>query len=205
MVESSLDSRMSREIMKDREGNYPEFIQRAVGLKVIIMLIKSKDPENPVIDSFSEEYSEIIEGYRSGNIQLPNSVTGDSRKGLIREVSVNTLSDLRPVELQGEYQGTGYELLKVVIDTDEGGAIGTAKMSVYGRDNDNLKTDLIIDSEIIDGQLQYLGVPGVYIRWSGDDVATAVTPTNDEYEIEVHSSSINSDVSSIGSVSMTRR
>ena len=31
------------------------------------------------------------------------------------------------------------------------------------------------------------------------------TNANDEYEIEVHSSSINADVSSIGSISMTRR
>ena len=43
------------------------------------------------------------------------------------------------------------------------------------------------------------------MRWSGDDVATATTNADDEYEIEVHSSSINSDISSVGSISMTRR
>ena len=32
MFESELDSRLSREVRKDREGNYPEYVIRAVGL-----------------------------------------------------------------------------------------------------------------------------------------------------------------------------
>ena len=205
MVESMLDSRMAREIMKDREGNYPEFIQRAVGLKAILMLLQSSDPENPVIESFDEEFKDIIEGYRSGKIQLPNAVTADSSKGVIREVSVNGSSDLRPVELRGEYTGTDYELLKVVIESGEGGIIGTARMSVYGKGNDKLKDNLLIDSEIISGDYQNCGVGTLFIRWSGDDVASAICTGADDYEIELHGSALPSTVSEVGSVTLTRR
>jgi hypothetical protein len=204
MVESLLDSRLAREIVKDREGNYPEFIQRATGLKVITMLLKSNDPENPIIESFEEEFNEIIEGYRSGTIQLPNAVTADSSKGVIREVSVSGSSDLRPVELRGNYNGVGYELLKLVIESGEGGAIGTAKMSVYGKDNNQLKNDLIVNSEIIDGDFQVL-CSGVRIRWSGDDVATAVCTAGDEYEIELKGMDCEVSTSQVGSISLTRR
>ena len=204
MVESLLDSRLSREIMKDREGNYPEFIQRAVGLKAITMLMASSDPDNPVLESFTEEFNDIIEGYRSGTIQLPNAVTAESGRGVIREVTVNDSSDLRPVELKGNYAGSGYELLKVKIESGEGGIIGTAKMSVYGKNSNQLKIDLIVDSEIIDGQFMYL-CPGMRIRWSGDDVATAVCTALDEYEIELKGYDCEVSTSQMGSVSLSRR
>tara|TARA_B100000424_G_C22939418_1_gene499874 strand:+ start:1940 stop:2905 length:966 start_codon:yes stop_codon:yes gene_type:complete len=204
MVESLLDSRMSREIMKDREGNYPEFIQRAVGLKVILMLMASKDPENPIIDSFTDEFNDIIEGYRSGTIQLPNAVTAESSKGVIREVSVNANSDLRPVELKGNYNGFGYELLKVKIETGAGGTIGQAKMTVFGKSDTTLKADVIVESEVIDGDFMFL-VQGMEIRWSGDDVATAVCTEGDEYEIELKGYDCEVTTSQMGSVSLTRR
>ena len=205
MVESMLDSRMAREIMKDREGNYPEFIQRAVGLKGIMMLMQTSDPENPVIDSFDSEFNDIIEGYRSGKIQLPNAVTADSSKGVIREVSVNGSSDLRPVELTGEYGGAYYELLKIYIESGEGGIIGTAKMSVYGKGNDQLKNELLVDSETITGDFQHCGVGNLYIRWSGDDVVTAICTATDEYEIELWGTALPTSVTNAGSVTLTRR
>ena len=204
MVESLLDSRLSREIMKDREGNYPEFIKRATALKACVLLISTQDVENPMIESFNDEFDHIIEGYRSGNIQLPTSVTVDSAQGVLREVSVNANSDLRPVELKGTYLGLGYELLKVFIETDEGGAIGTAKYTVVGRSSTGLKNQTIVDSEVIDGQFQRL-TPDLWIRWGGDDVATAICTVGDEYEIEIHGLDIPSTVSQNGSISLTRR
>ena len=205
MVESLLDSRMSREIMKDREGNYPEFIVRATGLKAITLLIKAHDPENPVVESFEEEFNEIIEGYRSGNITLPNSITQESSRGVIRTVLNDNATDLFPVELKGNYNGSGYELLKVKIESGDNGIIGTAKMTVYAKDSDQLKIDKVVDAETITGDFQSLGVSGLYIRWSGDDVASAVCTANDEYEIELHGSGMESTISQQGSIRMSRR
>tara|TARA_Y100000593_G_scaffold85681_1_gene163095 strand:- start:4114 stop:5064 length:951 start_codon:yes stop_codon:yes gene_type:complete len=202
LIESHLDNRMTREVMKDREGNYPEMIVHATALQTVILLLKAHDPNNEVIEPFKSELDEIIDGLKSGSIVLPSSVTADSSKGVIREVSVNANSDLRPVELKGNYNASGYDLIKLKVIT--GGVIGTSTYSVWVKDSDTLKNNQVITAEKITGDYDHV-VSGLYIRWSGDDVASAITTADDEYEIEVHSSSIDTDISSIGSVSMTRR
>jgi len=205
LIESHLDNRLSREVLKDREGNYPEIIVHVTALQTVLLLLKAHDPNNDVIEPFKSELDELIEGLKAGSIVLPTSISGDSSKGVIREVSVNASSDLRPIELKGHYSGTGYELLKVYIDSGEGGVIGTTKMSVLGKSSSLLKTDTLVDSEIITGDFQTLGAGSLYIRWSGDDVTSAITTAADEYEIELWGSSLDATVSSIGSVIMTRR
>ena len=205
MVESQLDSRMAREVMKDREGLYPAYIIRATSLMTILLILKANDPNNDYINMFETEYKEIIKGYQDGSIVLPNAVTQDSSKGVLREVSVNSASDLRPVELRGHYGGSDYELLKVKIESGENGVMGTSKYTVYASDGDNLKQDTIVDSEIINGRFKSLGVGSLQIRWSGDDVATAITTALDEYEIELHGYGMDtSSPSKMGSVRMTR-
>ena len=206
LVESKINYRLSAEIAKDREGNYPEIIVHSTALQTVILLLKAHDPNNEIIEPLTDELKEIVEGLISGIITLPTSVTGDSSKGLIREVSVNGSTTLRPVELKGSYAGTDYDLLKIYIESGEGGAIGTAKMSVKASGSNKLKEDLVIDSEIITGQFQSLG-NGLWIRWSASviDGSTDVATAGDEYEIEVWGSSIQTDVSAVGSISLTRR
>ena len=202
LIESFLDSRMSREIMKDREGNYPEVIVHATALQTVILLLKAHDPNNEIIEPLQSELSELLEGLKSGSIVLPNAISSDSSKGVIREVSVNASSDLRPVELIGNYSSWGYDLIKVKVIS--GGVIGTSTYSVWVKNSDNLKATQVVTNEKISGDYDNL-VSGLYIRWSGDDVSTATTTTNDEYEIEVHSSSLNASISTMSSVRMTRR
>ena len=202
LIESHLDNRLSREVLKDREGNYPEIIVHVTALQSVILLLKAHDPNNEIITPFKDELDELIDGLKAGTIVLPTGISSDSSKGVIREVSVNSSSDLRPIELKGNYNLYGYDNIKVVVDS--GGIIGTSTYSVYVKDNDKLKTNQIVTSEKITGDYDLI-VSGLYMRWSGDDVITAITTTNDEYEIEVHSSSINTSVSSVGSMRMTRR
>ena len=202
LVESHLDNRMSREVMKDREGNYPEIIVHVTSLQTIILLLKAHDPTNDVIAPFQEEFNDLIDGLKSGVIVLPTAVSFDSSKGVIREVSVNSNSDLRPVELRGNYNGSGYDLIKLKVIT--GDVIGTSTYSVWIKDSNTLKNDQVVTAEKITGDYDHVA-SGLYVRFSGDDVNTAVTTANDEYEIEVYSSSIDTDVSSIGSVRMSRR
>ena len=205
LIESHLDNRLSREVLKDREGNYPEIIVHVTALQAVIMLLKAHDPNNDVIIPFQDELNALIDGLKAGTIVLPTAISGDSSKGVIREVSVNASSDLRPIQLRGHYGGTGYELLKVYIDSGEGGIIGTSKMTVKGKDSTLLKTDTLIDSEVITGDFQHLGVGNLYIRWGGDDVTSAITTAADEYEIEMWGSSLDTTISSVGSMRMTRR
>ena len=117
LIESRLDYRMSREVVKDREGNYPEIIIHATALQCVLLHLRSADPNNDIIEPFQSELNEILEGMSTGKIVLPTAISVDSSKGVIREVSVDSGSDLRPVELKGNYSGTGYELLKVIVDS----------------------------------------------------------------------------------------
>ena len=78
-------------------------------------------------------------------------------------------------------------------------------MTVLGKSSTLLKTDTLVDSEIITGDFMGLGVGSLMIRWSGDDVTSAITTAADEYEIELWGSSLDATVSSVGSIVMTRR
>ena len=203
LVESRLDYRMSREVVKDREGSYPAIIVHATALQTVIILLKSHDPTNEIIAPFQDEYAEIIDGLSAGTIVLPTAISGDSSKGVIREVDTS-LGELRPVELRGHYNGTGYELLKIKIESGEAGVIGTSKMTVYGKSSTTLKSETLIDSETITGDFQHLGVGNLYVRWGGDD-DVAATLVDDEYEIELWGSSLDTTISSVGSIRMSRR
>tara|TARA_Y100001963_G_C6767197_1_gene442963 strand:- start:5 stop:964 length:960 start_codon:yes stop_codon:yes gene_type:complete len=202
LIESHLDNRMSREVNKDREGNYPQIIVHATALQTVVLLLKAHDPTSEVIAPFQDELNEILEGLKAGSIVLPSSVTADSSKGVIRTVSINNSSDLFPVELKGHYNGVGYDNIKIKVIT--GGVIGTATYSVWVKDNNLLKNKQVATEEKITGDYDHI-TSGLYMRWSGDDVTSAVATANDEYEIEVYSSSIDSDMSSVGSISMSRR
>ena len=206
MIDSKIGYRVTDTQIKDREGNYPDIIVRAAALQSVILLLTSEDPTNPIIEPFKEELAEIVDGINSGTIViLGNQRTMDAAKGIIREVSVNANSDLRPVELTGHYSGSAYELLKVYIDTSEGGVLGTTKMTVKGKDSTKLKNIVLIDSEIITGDYQSLGLSGMKIRWSGDNDA-AITTATDEYEIEIFGHNLDSSTpGQVGNIKMTRR
>lgn len=206
LVESKIDARLAGEIWKDREGNYPEVIVRASTLQTAILLLSSTDPESAYIEPFKDELDELLEGLNKGTIVLPHQRSIDSSCGIIRTVTQNAASDLFPVELKGDYTGSGYELLKVFIDTSENGAIGTAKMSVSGKDGTQLKNQVLVDSDTITGDFQTLGAGTLEIRWSGDDVTTAVCTAADEYEIEIWGKSLGASTpGGIGSATLTRR
>ena len=206
MIDSKIGYRVTDTQIKDREGNYPDIIVRAASLQSVILLLTSEDPTNPIIEPFKEELIEIVEGINAGTIViLGNQRTMDAAKGIIREVSVNPSSDLRPVELIGHYTGSAYELLKVYIDSGENGVIGTTRMTVKGKDSTKLKNTVLIDSEIITGDYQSLGLSGMKIRWSGDNDA-AITTADDEYEIEIFGHSLDSSSpGQVGNIKMTRR
>lgn len=209
LLESRIDANLSREVSKDREGNYPDIIVRATALQAIILLITAHDPNNEVIESFKAEYDEILEGLNAGTIVLPSDRTSDSKNGFIREVSVNASSTVRPVELKGQYIGAGYDLLKVKVYVAGGGsgtsaAIGTVKYSVWNKNSTGLKNNQVVNNELVTGDYDVLS-GGLYIRWSGVTDAS-VAFEEDEYEIEVFSSSLGTSTpSGIKTVTMSRR
>ena len=94
--------------------------------------------------------------------------------------------------------------MKIIITT--GGVLGTAKYSVYAKDEDKLKNNQVVTDEIITGDYQPLS-GGLQIRFGGStDSSTAnVSGTADEWEVEVAGWAEEVDNSTVNSVKMTRR
>ena len=122
LIESFLGSTISREIMKDREGNYPTSIIQATALKSVILFIAAHNSNHPDLVPLNEEYDDII-GKIKGNLQplasnivMSGQRSKDDSKGLIRIVTEGSdQHGVYPVELSGSYNGSEYELLKVEI------------------------------------------------------------------------------------------
>ncbi len=202
LIESMIDYRIAGEIWKDREGNYPDVIVRMTALQTIILLLKAHDPTSEFILPYQDELDNYLEGLRAGTIVLPSQSTADGSRGIIREVSVNASTALRPVELRGSYGGSGYDIIKLkVIDA---GAIGTSTYSVWVKSSTAIKADQVVTAQKITGDYD-LVANGLYVRFAGlaDD---SVSYANDEYEIPVYSNTLDSSTpGQVGTISMTRR
>ena len=197
-LESKIDGRLSREIWKDREGEYPYIIKRTTALLAVTFLVRADDPANPVADAFMEEADSNIEQLNSGSIQLPNAVTYDSSKGVIRDCTY-TSGSVRPVKTRGRYSGT-YDLVKIKIGT--GGVLGTATYNVYAKDSTKLKNDQVVTEEVITGDYQSVA-GGLQIRFAGSTDSSVATADN-EWEIELYGSGEQVSNTELGAIRMSR-
>jgi|3_EtaG_2_1085321.scaffolds.fasta_scaffold68523_1 hypothetical protein len=189
-LDSRLDGTLSRERLKDQDGNYDYIIVRTAALLSAIFLIRAHDPTSEVASAFWEEANGTIELINTGKTKLSHQTTVDDSKGTIREKGTIT-GALRIVDTRGRYYGV-YDKIGVRITT--GGAIGTAKYSVWTKSVDMIGSEIMDDSEgssttnstvtdkVIDGGYQQL-TGGLQIRFAGDtgDAATE----GDAWEIEV--------------------
>ena len=197
-LDSRLDPNLPREQLKDKEGNYDYMIVRTTALIASSFLIKAHDAVSETGTAFMEEADNNIELLNTGKAALSWQTTGDSSKGIVRDVTY-TSGSIRPVDTRGRWSGT-WDLIKVKITT--GGALGTAKYSVWTKSGDNLKDNQVVTDEIINGDYQTLA-GGLQIRFSGsadDSVATL----NNEFEVEVAGYNELVDSSNIKSGKVTR-
>ena len=198
-LDAKLDPNLPREQLKDKEGNYDYIIVRTAALIAAVFLIRSHDPTSEVATALMEDAMGNIDALNKGGAALSWQTTGDSSKGIVRDVTY-TSGSIRPVDTRGRWSGS-WDLLKVKIIT--GGELGTATYSVWTKDSDDLKNNQVITEEKINGDYQILA-GGLQIRFGGsadDSVATA----NNEWEIEVAGWQEEVDNSSVNSIKMTRR
>jgi len=197
-VDSKLDATLPREQFLLKDGTYDYLIRRLTGLVAAFFLVKGKNPTSEVADALFEEAQMHIEDLNSGRAKLSFQNTGDASKGIVRKISV--AGSLNIVDTRGNYRGS-YDRLKVIVTT--GGAIGTSKYSVYAKDEDALKNNLVIQTEVINGDYQELA-GGLQIRFQGSaDDSTATQ--NDEWEVEVMGLYEETDNPAIRSVRMSRK
>ena len=198
-LDSRLDPNLPREQLKDKEGNYDYMVVRTTSLIASSFLIKAHDATSEIATNFMEEVDKNIEMLNTGKASLSWQTTGDSSKGIVRDVSY-TSGAIRPVDTRGRWSGS-WDLIKVLITT--GGVLGTAKYSVWTKSGDNLKDNQVVTDEIINGDYQTLA-GGLQIRFGGSTKTSVATATN-EWEIEVAGWQEEVDNSTINTVKMTRR
>jgi len=197
-VDSKLDATLPREQFLLKDGTYDYVIRRLTSLVAAYFLVKGKDPTSAIAEALFEEAQMHIQDLNSGQAKLTFQNTGDASKGIVRKVSVS--GSLNIVDTRGDYHGS-YDRIKVVITT--GGAIGTAKYSVYTKNSDGLKNNLVLATETINGDYQTLA-GGLQIRFQGSADNTTTT-ADDEWEVEVMGKYEDTDNPSIRSVKATRK
>jgi hypothetical protein len=197
-VDSKLDATLPREQFLLKDGTYDYLIRRLTSLVAAFFLVKGKDPTSEIAEALFEEATMHIEDLNAGRAKLAFQNTGDASKGIVRQISVS--GSLNIVDTRGNYYGS-YDRLKVIVTT--AGAMGTAKYSVYAKDTDGLKNNLVLQDEIINGDYQELA-GGLQVRFQGSSDASTATQ-NDEWEVEVSGIYEEVDNPSMRSVKMTRK
>ena len=143
-----------------------------------------------------------IDALNKGSASLSWQTTGDSSKGIIRDVNY-TANTMRPVDTRGRWTGS-YDILKVKIINP--GSIGIATYSVWAKSGIELGIQngtQVVTEEIINGDYQPLA-GGLQIRFAGGAFAIQAGIDN-EWEIEVAGWQEEVDNSAVNSVRMTRR
>ena len=197
-VDSKLDSNLPREQFLLKDGTYDYLIRRLTSLVAAFFLVKGKDPTSQIAVALFQEAQMHIEDLNSGKAKLGYQNSGDASKGIVRKISVS--GSLNIVDTRGNYFGS-YDRLKVIVTT--GGAIGTAKYSVFAKDDDTLKNNQVVTDEVINGDYQELAA-GLQIRFQGSSDSSTATQ-NDEWEVEVTGIYEETENASMRSVKMTRK
>ena len=201
-LDAKLDPNLPKEQLKDKEGNYDYIIVRTTALIAAVFLIRSHDPQSEIANALMEDAQGNIDSLNSGGAALSWQTTGDSSKGIIREVG--TISGgIRIVDTRGRWSGS-FDIIKVKII--DGGGYGTATYSVWVKGSDKLGVNegtQVITAEKIDGDYQSLS-GGLQIRF-GSSAKDSTATAGDEWEIEVSGWAEEVDNSAINSVRMTRR
>ena len=196
--DSRVDPSLPKEQLKDKSGNFDYMVIRTVGLIAACFLVKSKEHNSELAQSFMEEAEKNIDLLNEGKAALSWQNTADASQGIVRDVNY-TAGKIRPVDTRGEYSGS-WDLIKVKIGT--GGVIGTATYNVFVKDSDGLKNNQVVTEEKVTGDYQPLA-GGLQIRFAGaaDDTVAAA---NDEWEIEVTGRQEYVDTADMKSVKLTR-
>ena len=202
-LDAKLDPNLPKEQLKDKEGNFDYIIVRTTALIAATFLIRAHDPTSEQANALMEDAQGNIDALNSGAAALSWQTTGDSSKGIIRDVSY-TSGSVRPVDTRGRWTGS-FDLIRVLIVN--GGAMdGTATYSVWVKNADKLGNQQgtqVVTAEEINGDYQALA-GGLQIRFGGSTKTSVATATN-EWEIEVAGWQEEVDNSAVNSVKMTRR
>ena len=161
-------------------------------------LIRAKEGASEEADYYyslvtNAERTGLIDKLNDGIYKLSNEIDANDKKGKILHRSVTGTMDL--VELEGEYHGEKYDLLKIEEHTT--GAYGTAKFTVSYFSNDQLH-GATSGAEVITGGLQHIH-NGIYGRFQGASLGDGSV-----WYIEVYGSHVKQTNKSNASIELSR-
>ena len=161
-------------------------------------LIRAKEGASEEADYYyslvtNAERTGLIDKLNDGVYKLSNEIDANDKKGKILYRSVSGTMDL--VELEGEYHGEKYDLLKIEEHTT--GAYGTAKFTVSYFSNDQLH-GATSGAEVITGGLQHIH-NGIYGRFQGASLGDGSV-----WYIEVYGSHVKQTNKSNASIELSR-
>ena len=161
-------------------------------------LIRAKEGASEEADYYyslvtNAERTGLIDKLNDGIYKLSNEIDANDKKGKILYRSVSGTMDL--VELEGEYHGEKYDLLKIEEHTT--GAYGTAKFTVSYFSNDQLH-GATSGAEVITGGLQHIH-NGIYGRFQGASLGDGSV-----WYIEVYGSHVKQTNKSNASIELSR-
>ena len=204
-----IDARYSTPIEKSKQidlsttpasvaEEYDAIIIKAVCYIATSNLIRAKEGASEEADYYyslvtNAERTGLIDKLNDGIYKLSNEIDANDKKGKILYRSVQSTMDL--VELEGEYHGEKYDLLKVEIGT--GGAYGTATFTVSYFSNDQLFGSTS-GAEVITGGLQHIH-NGIYGRFQGADAHA-----DSVWNIEVYGSHVKQTNKSNATIELSR-
>lgn len=204
-----LDAKFSTPIQKSKQVDidttpvtvseeYDPIIIKSTCYIAAANLIRAKEGQSEEADYYhslvtNAEGTGLIDRLNQGIYKLSNELDANDKKGKILHRSVSGSMDL--VELEGEYHGETYDLLKVECTTS--GAYGVAKFKVSYYSNDKLE-GAETNSEFINGTIQQIH-NGLRGRWQG-----ASATDGDVWYIEVYGSHVQQTNKSNASIEMRR-
>tara|TARA_R100000655_G_scaffold88614_1_gene128954 strand:+ start:2308 stop:3294 length:987 start_codon:yes stop_codon:yes gene_type:complete len=163
--------------------DFPEVIVRSTALLSASLAIMAYDREkgeelqnlayNP------NDNNGLLDLIRRGVISLDQDE--DGRDKIVKEVSVNNSTTGAIVDTFG-HPTVSYDRIKVIIEsggTFSAGSTSSITFNTFVGNDNGLKIDQVVISEVIDGSFQSIG-HGIFVRFS-----EGVYTTGDEWEVEV--------------------
>tara|TARA_R100000654_G_scaffold30355_1_gene55142 strand:- start:82 stop:1068 length:987 start_codon:yes stop_codon:yes gene_type:complete len=163
--------------------DFPEVIVRSTALLSASLAIMAYDREkgeelqnlayNP------NDNNGLLDLIRRGVISLDQDE--DGRDKIVKEVSVNNSTTGAIVDTFG-HPTVSYDRIKVIIasgGTFSAGSTSSITFNTFVGNDNGLKIDQVVISEVIDGSFQSIG-HGIFVRFS-----EGVYTTGDEWEVEV--------------------
>jgi len=185
-------------------SDFPEIIVRSCAILTCESLIRPYDVEKAdqiLSQVINEQGTGYLDMLRTGEIHLYSSESEYKKRGVLRTISQHTNSTGGIVDVRGT-PSCRWDKIKIIISAGgtitEGSANTSVKYDTYVGGQTGLKTERVIESEIIDCMWQNIG-QSMYVRFSA-----GLYTTSDEFELEV-SGVLDQSFSPIKRVQMTRR